>query len=120
MDAKTSGFASPAQGYEDQTIDLNALLIHNPSASYFWRLDSSEMCALGLPRGSLLIVDRSKKPAFNNYVLLRHEDQFYCRLMTKHGGKAVFTNGTTELIPTDETEILGVITASIKIYDFPH
>ena len=120
MDAKTTGFASPAQGYEDQAIDLNRLLIHNPPATYFLRLDS-DMTALGLPRGSLLVVDRSKNPTPNQYVLLRHEGQFLCRLMVDHNGKAVFTNGTTELIPTnDETEIIGVITASIQIYGHAH
>jgi hypothetical protein len=30
MEMKTTGFASPAQGYEEQTIDLNRLLIRNP------------------------------------------------------------------------------------------
>lgn len=115
MDARTTGFASPAQGYEEQNIDLNRLLIHNQSATYFWRLDSSEMHDLGLPRDSLLIVDRSKKPVFSNYVLLRHEDRFYCRLMTEHNGKTIFVSGAAELAPTDETEILGVITAAIRI-----
>lgn len=120
MDKKTTGFASPAQGYEDQTIDLNRLLIHNPPATYFVRLNTSDMTALGLPRDALLIVDRSKDPAPNQYVMIRHEDQFYCRLMTEHNSKPIFTNGTTDIIPTpDETEIIGVITASIQIYGAP-
>jgi hypothetical protein len=33
MGQKTSGFASPAQGYEDSAIDLNGLLIRNPPAT---------------------------------------------------------------------------------------
>ena len=120
MNAKSTGFASPAQGYEDQAIDLNRLLVHNPPATYFLRLDS-DMTALGLPRGSILIADRSKTPAPNQFVLLRHEGQFYCRLMAEHNGKTIFTNGTTDLIPTpDETEIIGVITASIQIYGNAH
>ena len=123
MNSKATGFASPAQGYEDQSIDLNRLLVHNPPATYFLRLDSSDMAALGLPRGSLLIVDRSKDPTLNHYVMIRHEGQFYCRLMAERSGKIVFTNGTTDLIPSPgETEIIGVITASIRIFndDFSH
>jgi hypothetical protein len=30
---KTTGFASPAQGYEDTAIDLNRLLIRNAPAN---------------------------------------------------------------------------------------
>lgn len=121
MDAKTSGFASPAQGYEEEAIDLNRLLIHNPPATYFVRLDSSDMTTLGLPRGSILIVDRSKDPIPNQHVMIRHQGEFLCRLLAEHNGLTVFTNGVNDISPiVDETEIIGVITASIQIYDFPH
>jgi len=114
---KTTGFASPAQGYEDNMIDLNELLIKNPSSTYLFRLESSDMSDLGLPKGALLVVDRSKKPVFNQFALIRHEGQFLCRLMVKHNQQAVFTNGVNEIYPTaDETEIVGAVTASIKEY----
>jgi DNA polymerase V len=117
MSTKTTGFASPAQGYEEQNIDLNRLLIRNPPATFFMRLDTSDMASLGLPRGSLLIVDRSQTPAANQYVLLRHDGQFLCRLLLVKNGKALFTDGSTEFPPApDETEIIGVVTASIKEY----
>ena len=66
MDKKATGFASPTQGYEEQNIDLNRLLIRNPPATYFGRLDTGDMENLGLPRGSLLIIDRSKDPKPNS------------------------------------------------------
>ena len=120
MDTKTTGFASPAQGYEDKTIDLNSLLIHNPSATYFMRLETSEMTPLGLPRGSLLVVDRSIAPIINSFVLIRHEGQFLCRLMVNLDDKTFFSNGTADISPDPETEIIGTITASIKKYDISH
>ena len=117
MDTKATGFASPAQGYEEQTIDLNRLLIHNPPATYFLRLESNDMAELGLPKGSLLILDRSKKPGPNSIVLIRHDGQLYCRLLIKKGGKTLFTTGKVDITPIPgETEIMGVITASIKEY----
>jgi SOS-response transcriptional repressor LexA len=77
------------------------------------------MAACGLPKGALLVVDRSKNPQPNNLVLLRHEGNFLCRLLTTHNGKQIFTNGETEISPIpDETEVIGVITFSIKEYDF--
>ena len=117
MPNKTTGFASPAQGYEEEGIDLNRLLVHNPPATYFLRLDSGDMAALGLPRGSLLVVDRSKDPAPNHFAVIRHEGQFYCRLMKQNNGKTLFTNGTTNIIPiADETEIIGTVTFAITEY----
>jgi DNA polymerase V len=96
MTDKATGFASPAQGYEEKTIDLNRLLIRNPPATIFVRLDSSDMETLGLPRGALLVIDRSKTPEANTLVMLRHEGQFLCRLLSMKGGKASFTNGKDE------------------------
>ena len=127
---KPSGFASPAQGYEEQYIDLNRLLVKNRPATYFFKLDSRDMERLGLPMGALLVVDRSKKPKnpnqslpqdTNPIVIIRHEGQFFCRLMARLDGKIVFTNGTDDIIPTtDDTEIIGVVTASIKLYDLSY
>jgi DNA polymerase V len=117
---KTTGFASPAQGYEAAPIDLNSLLITNPPATYFFKLENSDMTACGLPKGSLLVVDRSKNPQTNNLVLIRHEGEFLCRQLATREGKPVFTNGETDLTPiADETEVIGVITSSIKTHGGP-
>ena len=118
MNTKATGFASPAQGYEEEGIDLNRLLIRNPPATYFFRLDSGDMAALGLSRGSLLVVDCSKAPALNDYAILRHEGQFLCRQYQASlmSGSIVFTNGKEYISPIPgETEIFGTVTASINI-----
>ena len=117
METKATGFASPTQGYEEQNIDLNRLLIFSPSATYFGRLETTDMEFLGLPCGSLLIIDRSINPSPNSLVIIRHLGQFLCRKMTKNKGKIEFTNGKETIIPVpDETEIIGTVTASIKTY----
>ena len=118
MITKATGFASPAQGYEEQGIDLNSLLVRNPPATYFFRLESGDMAGLGIAKDSLLILDRSKDPAPNQFALIRHEGQFYCRMVTKLEGKIAFTDGEKTFFPLDgDTEIMGTITASIKTYD---
>ena len=119
LGGKATGFASPAQGYEEQDIDLNRLLVRNPPATYFFRLESEDMSEFGLPRGTLLVVDRSREPRLNNIVLIRHEGRFLCRLLTENKGSAVFTNGIINIKPiADETEIIGTVTASINMYDY--
>jgi DNA polymerase V len=118
MSEKATGFASPAQGYEEEGIDLNRLLIHNPPATILVRLDSNDMEALGLAKGALLVVDRSKTPAANTFVMLRHEGQFLCRLLTVKRGKANLTNGKEDFYPIEnESEIIGVITAAINTFE---
>jgi len=121
METRTTGFASPAQGYEVQAIDLNKLLITNPPATFFFRLNSSEMAEFGLQKGALLVVDRSKTAIPDSFILIRHEGQFFCRQMIKDKGRVKFTNGAETITPAPgETEIIGVITANIKTYDNAH
>jgi hypothetical protein len=47
MAKRTTGFASPAQGYEAKGIDLNSLIIQNPPATLFMGLASSDMAGMG-------------------------------------------------------------------------
>ena len=37
------GFPSPAQDYVEQRIDLNALMVQHPSATYFVRVSGESM-----------------------------------------------------------------------------
>jgi len=116
--AKTTGFASPAQGYENTTIDLNGLLVKNPPATFFFRLESGDMKKLGLAKGALLVVDRSKNPTPDDLVLIVHENRFLCRLMSKDNNNIIFTNGKNNIVPiTDDTVIIGVVTAAIQEFN---
>jgi len=115
--SKVTGFASPAQGYEEASIDLNTVLIKHPASTFLFRLASSDMEKLGLPNGALLVVDRSITPVKNHFAVLRHEGQFLCRLLEDHNGKKIFTNGSIEITPIpDETEVIGVVTACIQTF----
>ena len=106
---KTTGFASPAQGYEDSSLDLNRLLISQSAATFLFRLESADMEDLHLHKGSLLIVDRSRKPVFNDFVIIKHAGQFWCRRMIRHEGKTAFTNGITTIMPLpDDTTVISL------------
>jgi len=73
---------------------------------------------LGLPYGTLLVVDSSIKPNIGQYAMLRHEGMILCRRMEKQNRQIVFTNGSTEIIPiADETEVIGAVTSYIQVFD---
>jgi DNA polymerase V len=112
---KATGFASPAQGYEAKSIDLNAWLLKNPPATYLFRHESAEMTELGIYPGSLLIVDRSQKPRHGSLVIVALEGQFLCRQLILKGKKLAFTSDTTEITPAPgEYEIFGTVRAIVR------
>jgi len=112
---KMSGFASPSQGYEEQGIDLNRLILKNLASTYCFRLETAEMEDLGLPKGALLVVDRSIAPYNNAFGIIKHENNFLCRQIIKYNGNICFKNGNEIIYPiVNETEIIGIVTACIQ------
>ncbi len=54
-DPVQAGFPSPAQGYEQQAIDLNELMVSNPPATFFVRAKGDSMVDAGIREGDLLV-----------------------------------------------------------------
>jgi len=115
---RVTGFASPAQGYEMQGIDLNSLLIRRPGATFFFRVEDDAAKSLGIHNGSLLVVDRAVKAKPDDLVVLAHEGRIMCRRFIMQDGEKVFSDGVNILKPIkDDTAILGVVTSAIQVFD---
>lgn len=71
-----TGFPSPAQGYEQKSINLNSILIQHPSATYFMEVASSRYVGMGIYNGDILIVDRAKKVTPNSLVVYESDGEF--------------------------------------------
>lgn len=71
-----TGFPSPAQGYEDASIDLNELLVRHPAATVFMRIEGSRYVKAGIFPGDLLVVDRSLDPEHAAIVVRECGGQF--------------------------------------------
>jgi DNA polymerase V len=111
---KATGFASPAQGYEAMAIDMNELLIRNPPATFLMRSASRDMADYGIFDGTLLVIDRSIKPANGSLAIISQNGEFLCREMRKRGRKVVFTNGMTDIPASPEIEIFGTVKATVN------
>ena len=116
---KATGFASPAQGYEQSTIDFNQILIKRPASTYEFSIETNNMREFGIFNGSIVVVDRSIHPKEGDNAIIKHDGEFLCRHLIKRNGRIVFTDDRGEIIePIEgETIIIGKITASIILYD---
>lgn len=57
-----AGFPSPAEGEEDDPIDLTTWLIEKPAASYLMRVQGSSMAGAGINDHDLVVVSRAERP----------------------------------------------------------
>ncbi|WP_294822868.1 translesion error-prone DNA polymerase V autoproteolytic subunit [uncultured Flavobacterium sp.] len=58
-----AGFASPAQDFLEERIDLNKELVKNPLTTFYITVSGNSMINAGIADGDLLIADRSLEPA---------------------------------------------------------
>lgn len=66
----TSGFPSPAEEVAEASLDLHALLVRRPAATFFLRMRGDAMRRAGVYEGDLLVVDRSLRPTPGRLVVL--------------------------------------------------
>lgn len=71
-----TGFPSPAQGYEDNTIDLNTLLIKHPTATVFMTVDTNRYTKIGIFKDDILIIDRALTVKNGDYVVFEQDGEF--------------------------------------------
>jgi len=71
-----TGFPSPAQGYEDNSLDMNRILIRHPAASILMEIQSSRYSRVGIFEGDLVIIDRSLNPDKKSIVVFEESGEF--------------------------------------------
>ena len=95
-----SGFPSPAQGYEQKTIDLNSYMIKHPAATVFMRIESSRYTQMGIYNGDLLVIDRAKEINPNSLVVYESDGHFVLGRVFNIKGETVITGAITHVIHT--------------------
>ncbi|MGB0885262.1 MAG: S24 family peptidase [Chitinophagales bacterium] len=95
-----TGFASPATHYAEPRIDLNDVLVENPNATFFVRVDDDSFKDFGITQNDVLIIDKSKTPVKNSLALVVKDEEFTVYKFTKKSNEAL--------------QIWGVITYIVK------
>lgn len=112
------GFPSPAADYVEQRIDLNELLIHHPSATYFVKAAGDSMIEAGISDGDLLVVDSARTPDHGDIVIAAVEGEFTVkRLQLRPTVQLNPMNRAYSpiLISSEDTlDIFGVVTYIVK------
>ncbi|MGV8949715.1 MAG: LexA family protein [Cypionkella sp.] len=114
-----AGFPSPADDFIEDMIDLNQVLVHNPTATYMWRVVGDCMVDVKIFPGDVVIVDRSISPRHRDVVLVIIDSEPTLKRLNRRGGVMVLQNENAKLPPFlisegTEVSIWGVITNTIR------
>lgn len=119
ISAGQSRFPSPAQDYEQKTLDLNDRFIANPPATFFFTVKGDSMVGAGIFDGATLIVDRALKPKSSSIVIADVDGEWMVKRLYKRGSviKLLSENPLNAPIVLEEGQelvIFGVVTYVIN------
>ena len=83
----SAGFPSPADDHLHTKLDLNELLVQNPSATYYVRVVGDSMLNAGIMSGDLFVVDRSLEVRNNCIVVAYIDGDFTVKRIIKKKDK---------------------------------
>ena len=114
-----AGFPSPAGDYATKAIDLNAVLIKHPQATFLMRVAGSSMRDAGVDDGDVVLVDRAIRPIHGSVIIAVVDGEFTCKRLHKRAGviKLQAANPAyPDIVPTDgqTVELWGTVTKVIK------
>lgn len=82
-----AGFPSPADDYQDETLDVGKYLVRNPDATYFIHVRGDSMIGAGMFDGDILVVDRSRHARHGNIVVAVLNREFTVKRLHHHRGR---------------------------------
>ena len=85
---RTTGFASPAESYEQEKLDINKKLVKNQAATVLMWVgkDDDSMIDEGIMPGALLVVDKSITPRSGRNVISIIDDEYVVKKLYSYMG----------------------------------
>lgn len=115
----SAGFPSVAEDHFDQKIDLQALLVTHPAATFLVRAIGESMREAGILPGDLLVVDRSLTAQSGDIVVACSDGEFLVkRLRQRHTHWYLFAENSqftfSPLLVGENTQIWGVVRGIVR------
>jgi len=114
-----AGFPSPADDYEEASLDLNSYMVERPAATFFVRAAGDSMVGAGIYSGDLLVVDRSMEPRDKAIVIAAVDGELTVKRIRVGPGKVRLEPENEEypvrqIDEQTEFEVWGVVTGVIR------
>ena len=117
-----AGFPSPADDYQNDSLDFNRDLIRHPEATFYGKVEGDSMIEVGICNGDIAVIDRSLEPRHGDVVVGYINREFtikYLDLTHKEDGYIELRPANKLFKPirineNDEFEVWGVVVWTIK------
>jgi DNA polymerase V len=116
-----AGFPAPGDDVVEKPLDLNDLLIDNPTATFFVRVAGDSMEGAGIFNGDILVVVRSVEATDGRIVVAAVFGELVVKRLKKYKDKAELVSENDSYRPiaindVDDVYIWGVVIGSARIF----
>lgn len=116
-----AGFPAPGDDMVEKTLDLNDLLIDNPTATFFVRVEGDSMEGAGIFSGDVLVVDRSVPAVHGKIVVAAVYGEMVVKRLEKTATTTELVSENPEYAPikimdNDDCFIWGVVVGSVRVF----
>ena len=111
-----AGFASPADDFVEEYLDLNNLLVKHHEATFFVRVSGHSMIDAGIFPDDILIVDRSIQAKDGKVVIANIEGDVTVKRLSIEGERVILKAENPkhkDIVVTGELTVWGVVTSVI-------
>ena len=119
--AGITGFESPAAEYRELGLDLDALLIDHPTATFIGQAQGDSMTGVGIFDGDLLIVDRSAAPTSLDVVVANLTGVFVCKLFDRKSMVLISPGKSHNPYVLSEGDVFeeeGIVVRSVRMHRY--
>jgi len=81
-----AGFPSPADDFIEGKLDLNTMVIKNPTATFYMRVQGDSMMDANIHDGDMIVVDRSIEPTHGKIVIAVIDGEFTVKRLYRKDG----------------------------------
>jgi DNA polymerase V len=115
----TAGFPSPAEDYLEPALDLNKVLIKNPTSTFYGRVKGTSMKDAGVDHGDLLVIDKSLDYRDDDLAVCYLDGEFTLKKIKVQGNTLLLIPANQDYQPiivkeSAEFMVWGIVTYIIK------
>lgn len=108
-----TGFASPAQSFVKERLNIHDILVDNETATFFFEIESTDYRQAAFRKGNIIVVDRSKSLTKQCLIVAVLQNEFAIIHLSGRPNQWNAINIKTNEAVEEEFELWGVITATI-------
>lgn len=115
-----AGFPAPGDDLLEKPLDINDLLIENPTATFFVRVEGDSMEGAHIFSGDILVVDRSVTPSNGKIVVAAVYGEMVVKRLSIQKEQTLLVSENDNYEPivvsnNDDCFVWGVVVGSVRV-----